>query len=126
MDRKEISDFEAVQAKMQSAYKEFTALSTKNAEGQVNKFKLNHINRILADAGTVLGGTTPLDGFREFDIDSTPSNSDVTFVLSQFLHGLEKLRADNIVADYTGKLWFWKIDGAESDERTAPPTKLKF
>lgn len=129
MNREEVSFFESVQAQLQSAYKELGALSAKKPDDLINKFKLRLVNRILDSANDLLEEDRPFEDFSQFEEDDLPSNSDVVLILSQYLHNLEKLRADNIVAeyDYEGKEkeWTWIIDGRKSDHRTAPPAKLK-
>ena len=56
-----------------------------------------------------------------------PSNSDVTFILSQYISCAEKLRADNISNEYIE--WYWNIDDADPKDgqeriKTSPPKKL--
>lgn len=129
MNREEVSVFESVQAQLQSAYKEIGALSAKKPDDPVNRFKLKLVNRVLEAANELLENDRPFTDFGQFDEDDLPTNSDALFMLSQYLHNLEKLRSDNIVADYDyeGKerQWFWVIDGHTSTHRAAPPAKLK-
>jgi hypothetical protein len=74
----------------------------------------------------------PFDDFEMFDEDDVPQNSDVVFILSQYLQCFEKLRADNVKIVLNS--WFWYVEGDEDDTtdengmikiRTVKPKKLK-
>ena len=125
MNSDEISEFEQLQAQLQSLYTEIGALSKKKPDGAVNEFKLKLINQVLERVNSILGEQNrPFDDFLHFNSDNIPTNSDVVLILSQYLNCLEKLRADNIT-EIVGK-WYWVIDGQSSKKlRTAPPRKLK-
>ena len=97
----------------------------KSPNDGVNKFKLRLVNKVLEDANSLLDNKhKPFDDFSVFDEDTLPSNSDVAFILAQYLNCMENLRAENIrQADYSVQ-WYWVIDGETSSEKTAPPKKL--
>ena len=125
MDIEKISEFEQLQAQLQSIYMELGALSKKKPDDAVNVFKLNIINAILEKANVILGDESrPFDNFLHFDLDAVPTNSDVVVILSQYSNCLEKLRADNILRGF--ERWYWVIEGEISGIPTAPPRKLKF
>lgn len=132
MKKAGIDIFEKVQTQLEGLLSEITILAKKSPNDGVNKFKLKFINEILIQANSVLGKTyKPLETFDVFDEDDLPSNSDVTFIVSQYLNCLEKLRADNIMMEqkYDGNKyvseWYWIIDNAKSGIKTAPPKKIK-
>lgn len=119
----EIDKFEKVQAQLEGLYNEISSLSKKKPDDAINKFKLKFINSVLSSVGELLKDKyQPFPDFEQFDENEIPTNSDVVFMLSQFLHSLEKLRSDNIIQAFNH--WCWKIDGKESSIRTAPPRKL--
>ncbi len=125
MNADEISEFEQLQAQLQSLYTEIGALSKKKPDDAVNEFKLKLINQVLEKANSILGEQNrPFDDFLHFNLDDVPTNSDVVLILSQYLNCLEKLRADNIKTKFDG--WYWVVDGGISNIRTAPPRKLKY
>ena len=125
MNSDEISEFEQLQAQLQSLYTEIGVLSKKKPDDAVNEFKLRLINQVLERANSTLGGQNrPFGDFLHFNPDDVPTNSDVVLILSQYLNCLEKLRADNIRTKFDG--WYWVIDGEISKIRTAPPRKLKY
>jgi hypothetical protein len=127
MNSDEISEFEQLQAQLQSLYTEIGALSKKKPDDAVNEFKLKLINQVLKRANSILGEQNcPFDDFLYFNSDSIPTNSDVVLILSQYLNCLEKLRADNITQQARDNNWYWVIDGKISRIRTAPPRKLKY
>lgn len=125
MNREQVSDFERIQAQLQSLYVEVGALSKKKPDDAINKFKLRLVNGVLGECGELLGQShQPIAGFTTFSEEELPTNSDVLMVVSLYLNALEKFRADNITQDYTG--WYWVIDGSQSDIKTGPPRKLKY
>ncbi|MDN3686792.1 hypothetical protein [Cyclobacterium jeungdonense] len=132
MNKKEVDNFEKYQTQLEGLLSEIGVLAKKSPNDGVNKFKLIFINEVIQEANTILGDKyKPFDSFNEFDEDELPSNSDVTFIMSQYLNCFEKLRADNIYADqkFEGNRyvynWFWRIDGKKSDIKTAQPKKIK-
>ncbi len=124
MTRKDVDTFEKTQAQLEGLYTEISTLAKKSPNDSVNKFKLAFINEVLKTSNTILGDTyKPLNKFELFNDDDIPSNSDVVFILSQYLSCFEKLRIDNI-SKYSGN-WYWAIDGERSDIITGDPKKLK-
>lgn len=122
MSHDDVTEFERVHAQLHGAYAEISALSSKKPGDAVNSFKLRLLNTILDDANDVLGPHKPFEGFTDFNEEDVPTNSDVLFILSQYMNCMETLRADNITTDYDGR-WYWQID---SERHTAPPRKLKY
>lgn len=125
MTRADVERFEKVNGQLEGIYEEITSLSKKSPNDGVNKFKLRFINRILAEANSILDDKhKPFNDFLSFDEDALPSNSDVVFILAQYLSGMENKRTENIKQQPLSLLWYWIIDGAISPEKTAPPKKL--
>ena len=132
MNNNEINNFEKTQTQLEGLLTEITILARKSPNDGVNKFKLKFINEIILSGNKILGTTyKPLDSFEKFDEDDLPSNSDVTFILSQYLNCFEKLRADNIYIEqkYDGNKyvfeWYWIVNKSKSKIKTAPPKKIK-
>ncbi len=136
MKKEQIDKFEKVQNQLEGLIAEVTNLAKKSPNDAVNKFKLRFINEIISGANDILGKEyKPLETFEKFEEDDLPSNSDVTFILSQYLGCFEKLRSDNIYDDhiYDGNKyvyeWYWKIDKTETESKfkikTAPPKKIR-
>lgn len=132
MNAAEINQFEKIQGQLEGLLSEITILSKKSPNDGVNKFKLKFINQIISSGNDVLGiAYKPLESFEQFDEDDLPSNSDVTFILSQYLNCFEKLRADNIYREqkYDGNKyiyeWYWDLGKDKPKIKTAPPKKLK-
>lgn len=125
MTHDEVSEFEQLQAQLQSLYTETAVLSKRKPDDAVNQFKLGLVNQVLEQANSILGESNrPFADFLRFDSDDIPTNSDVLLILSQYLTCLEKLRADNIQVLF--EEWCWVIDGKRSAIRTVPPRKLKY
>ncbi len=118
--------FEKVNTQLEMVYEELTSLSKKSPNDAVNKFKLQFVNKILKDTNLLLDAKhRPFDDFSMFDEEALPTNSDVVFILAQYLGCMENLRAENVQQmDYSTN-WYWVIDGALSSIRAAPPKKLK-
>ncbi len=135
MTREDIGKFEKVQGQLVSLLSETAVLVKKSPNDGVNKFKLNFINQVLKEANDVLGeNNVPLDSFSQFNEDDVPTNSDVTFILSQYLSCFEKLRSDNITqerinVEHTSHIgWVWVVDDYDDEDiilETAPPKRLK-
>ena len=97
MNKKEVDNFEKYQTQLEGLLNEIGVLAKKSPNDGVNKFKLTFINEVINQANNILGDNyKPFDSFTEFDENELPSNSDVTFIISQYLNCFEKLRADNI------------------------------
>lgn len=124
MTADEITYFEKLNSQLAGAYTEINALSKKSPNDSVNKFKLKFVNEILKKAAVLLGSANlPLEDFQGFDDDDLPSNSDVCFMITQYLECLEQQRAGNIHKQYS--TWYWLVDGRYDESfPTAPPRKL--
>lgn len=132
MTNNEINQFEKIQSQLEGLLSEITILSKKSPNDGVNKFKLKFINEILINANKLLGEAyKPLGSFEQFDEDDMPSNSDVTFILAQYLNCFEKMRADNIYREqkYDGNKyfyeWYWRTGKTKTSIKTGPPKKIK-
>lgn len=125
MKREDVERFEKVTGQLEGVYEEITSLSKKSPNDGVNKFKLRLINKVLEDANSLLDNKhKPFDDFSLFDEDTLPSNSDVAFILAQYLNCMENLRVENIKQTTHSVQWYWVTDGKTSSEKTAPPKKL--
>ena len=90
--------FEKINAQLEGVYDEITSLSKKSPNDGVNKFKLRLVNKILEDANLLLDDKhKPFDEFTVFDEETLPSNSDVAFILAQYLSWVESLRGLRIL-----------------------------
>jgi hypothetical protein len=115
----DVDQFEKVSAQLDGLYQELAILVKKSPN---DAFKIKLINSTLLQANKLLGKRyKPFDDFEQFDIDTLPTNSDVAFIISQYMECAEKLRADNISSEF-GE-WYWR--GKSPRIRTAPPKKLK-
>ncbi len=124
----EIENFEKVFFQLQGLHTEIGLLSKGKPNDALNKFKLKLINQVLADANKILGERyKPFPDFYIFDEDELPTNSDVTFIISQYLGCMENLRVDNIEYNrqWMGKknaaTWYWK----DTEIITHPPLNIK-
>lgn len=133
MNKSDVDVFEKLSGQLLSVYEEISLLSKKNPNDAVNKFKLKFVNKLLVDSNEYLGQKyRPFDDFIGFNEDDIPQNSDVVFILSQYIQCYEKLRSDNVIAGLGG--WYWRVKGEKGDNldedgmikiRTARPKKLK-
>jgi hypothetical protein len=122
MDSASISEFEKTVSQLDGIYAEISALSKKSPNDSLNKFKIKFVNVILKKAAEVMGDELlPLEDFHEFEEDNLPSNSDVCFIVAQYMECLEQLRSENIYKKYNS--WYWI---AEDDDtlHTGPPRKI--
>lgn len=133
MNRDDVDLFEKLSGQLLSIYEEISLLSKKNPNDAVNKFKLKFVNKMICQCNDYFQEKyIPFDDFDKFDEDDIPQNSDVVFILSQYLQCFEKLRADNVVM--RSGAWFWQVEGDKYDKvdengmvliRTVKPKKLK-
>lgn len=122
MNDTEIDEFEKVEAQLLGFHGEVQSLVKKSPDDGVNKFKLHHINAILAAANKLLTpAQRPFADFEQFNPDDVPTNSDVLLILRQYVSCIEEVRASNITLY---GVWFWVIDGVRSDRQARPPAKL--
>jgi hypothetical protein len=86
MNKEEVNQFEKVQAQMEGLHNEIGLLSKKSPNDAINKFKLKLINQVSSATNLFLiGNYLPLEGFKTFDEDDLPSNSDATVIFEQYL-----------------------------------------
>jgi len=122
MNKSDVDVFEKLSGQLISVYEEISLLSKKNPNDAVNKFKLNFLNKLLNDANKFLTDKyKPFDDFDIFEEDDIPQNSDIVFILSQYLQCFEKLRSDNVVTERGN--WYWDIN--DSKIATVKPKRLK-
>lgn len=115
MKREDVDRFEKLVGQFQGLYDEVAVLSKKSPNDAMNKFKLRFTNSLLGQGNDLLGEKyIPFDNFSEFDEDDVPQNSDVVFILAQYLQCFEKLRADNVIQRYRD--WYWTLEASEGEE----------
>jgi len=89
MKRVDVDKFEKLDGQLQSTYDEISLLSKKKPNDAVNKFKLKFVNTLLEQANDFLGQIyRPFSDFALFSEDDVPQNSDVAFILSQYMQCL--------------------------------------
>ena len=107
-------------AQLDALHQEAAASSKKHPDKPVSKFKVDLANLVLKTAREVLGTSSPTLDFEKFNTDDLPTNSDLSFVVSQFVECAEKLKAQNIKRMYNG-VWYWEVSGILTDiVATAP------
>ena len=115
MNSLDVDKFEKLSGQLLGLYEEMSLLSKKSPNDAVNKFKLKFINRQIVESNAFLSERyRPFADFDAFLEDDIPQNSDVVFILSQYLQCLEKLRADNVVQ--RNGIWYWHVKGVENDK----------
>lgn len=120
----DIEVFEKAHIQIKDIYLELCILSKKTPDGAINKFKLKYVNQILEIFNKLLGmAYVPFSDFSLFDEDEMPTNSDVVFIVSQYIKCVEKYKFDNIQV-LSGK-WYWCLeDSKKSIETTSPLLEL--
>lgn len=133
MNRNDVDTFEKLSVQLLGVYEEISLLSKKSPNDALNKFKLKFINKLLTQSNEFLSDKyKPFVDFELFEEDDMPQNSDIVFILSQYLQCFEKLRADNVVIQL--RTWYWRVKSDNPKEgdsqgnvliRTTKPKKLK-
>lgn len=120
MKKENAIEFDLIEGQLQILHTEIEKLSQKHPNDIINKFKLKYINDLLQKANAILGNDCPLSGFEVFVDSELPSNSDVVFIVSQYLGKLDIVRWQNTYENY-GET-YWKTD----DKSTIQTKKSKF
>ena len=124
LKRTQIDELEKLIGQLESIYKELAVLSKKSPNDAVNTFKIGFVNVTLKNCNAFLCKKyKPFDDFNQFDMDDVPSNSDLTFIIAQYMQAIEKFRSDNIYEEYPE--WYYRIEDSDEEIRTAPPAKIK-
>jgi hypothetical protein len=115
LNSSDVDRFEKLAGQVLGLYEEMSILSKKSPNDAVNKFKLKFINRQLSESNSLLADRyRPFDDFDIFSEDDVPQNSDVVFILSQYLQCMEKFRGDYVVL--RNGAWYWRVKGGEDDK----------
>lgn len=116
--------FDKIYPQITSSHEEIAILSKKNPDGAINKFKLKFINELLEYANEILHDSTPFASFEKFIEEDMPTNSDVIYMLAQYVEALDKLKCENIKEEFGS--WYWIVsDGQGELETTAPAIKYR-
>lgn len=129
MTKDEIEQLERLISQIDGMHREISALAKKSDTNAVNAFKLKLINAVLKQANAILGEKhRPFPDFDQFSDEAMPSNSDVTFILTQYAEATELYRTENIFdTDYHG--WSYVVTNAKGQKlsmqiATSPPKAL--
>lgn len=125
MKREDVDTFEKIKAQLESLHQELSILARKSPNDAVNAFKIRFVNLTLNQYNTLFGDKyKPFMEFDTFSAEAIPSNSDVTFIISQYIECAEKFRADNIEYDHDELHWIWKVEGRGEPILTSAPKKI--
>ena len=112
MTIEDVDRFEKIVGQLQGVYDELTILSKKAPNDALSKFKVKYVNKLLVEGHELLGEHyQPFNDFSAFDADDVPQNSDVVFMLTQYLQCFEKLRADNVIKARGN--WYWNVEAPD-------------
>jgi hypothetical protein len=126
LKRDQVDELEKLIGQLQAIHAELSALAKKSPADGVNPFKLQFINRTLKSCNELLGKKyKPFEEFEDFNADDVPSNSDVTFIISQYMQATEKIRADNIHQEDYDENWYYTVSGGGKSIQTGPPAKIQ-
>ncbi len=125
LTKDEVETLEKIAGQMEGLHKEVGALARKSPNDGLNKFKLRFINSVLTQANQMLGQKyKPFSDSSVFEEDDVPTNSDVAFIVGQYMEEIERRRADDIKRDPAGG-WIYDVSDAPGKFRTAPPKKIQ-
>ncbi len=96
IDREISKRLDRLIGQLDGIHQEISALSKKSPHDAVNDFKLAFINDVLNQSNGILGDKfRPFGAFVQFDSSVSPSTSDVSFMILQYLKAMKKFRSDN-------------------------------
>jgi hypothetical protein len=124
MNHKEVEEFRKMAAQLDALHLEAVASSKKSPDKPVSVFKVNLANAVLEQANKVLGSSAPALNFEKFDKDELPTNSDLSFVVTQFVECAEKIRSENIRRLPNG-VWYWQVSGETTNIVAAAPKGVR-
>jgi len=123
MKKENVDKFEKLKVQLDSLHQEMSMLAKKSPNDAVNTFKIKLINVTIASCNEFFGVQyRPFADFNIFSVDELPTNSDITFIISQYIECAEKFRSDNIRQQ--GGYWLWNITDSKEEVRTGLPKKL--
>jgi hypothetical protein len=125
MDKKgDIAEFEKLEQQLHSFLADVSELSKKKPDDPLNKFKLKFINTTLFRLNGILKDDRPFSGFKQFDVDDLPTNSDVVLILSQYAAAVLRFRVENTTDDGDDSMWI--VRGRETEIQAGDPEGFKY
>ena len=123
MKKEEAEKIEKLIGQLDGLYKEISILSRKAPNDAVNLFKINFINIIIKKANKFLPKEfKPFNDFEYFEEENIPTNSDVTFILTQYIEAVDSFRLNNILV--RRGIWIYNLEDSEDEIRTSPPSSF--
>ena len=121
--REDVERLEKTIGQLAATHREMSLLSKKSPSDGVNNFNLGLINEVIKAANDILGQAyKPIEDFVLFDKDNLPSNSDVVFVVAQYLEEIERYRQDNVVVHEYNRVYV--LDGRPSKVSEDPKHRV--
>ena len=123
MKKEDIERFEELWSKLASIRNDISILSSKKPSDQLNKFKINYINDVLAKVNTLIGDDKPYDDFDVFDEVALPTNSDALMIINLYLNGMDRFKKHNSTEKAVGLDWertemVWNIEMEGKNEKS--------
>ena len=110
----DVTSFSKLVAQMQALKDEIALLSKSKPNDALNNFKLGFVNEKLSAANKLLTGDfAPSESFTVFDPEKLPTNSDVVFVLAQYLACFGRWRTAHVYYDQADFKWHWSVSDGE-------------
>lgn len=116
MHRKDVERYDELNSKLISLKGDIALLSAKKPNETVNEFKLNLINKMLAQINDLIKEFKPENDFEAFDLDVLPTNSDVLMMLNLYSNGMRRFKDANSIENskmdewntkFTSKVWVY-------------------
>lgn len=109
---KEVEEFLLLERMLSSQKRELDLLSIKKADGQLNKMKIKMINRVLSPLSDLFKNEPSKEFLEILDEDDLPTNSDVVFIISQYITAISEFRKkyykeDEYQSDYSRTVDRW-------------------
>ena len=110
-----IQEFEKLRTQIKTFSEEMQALSKKNPDAPVNKFKLKFLNDVLKKMTVLLGEAhRPFPDFETFDEADLPTTSDVVLMLSHYIQSMSGFVVEHAYQDEDNdEQWRWHTKANE-------------
>jgi tRNA U54 and U55 pseudouridine synthase Pus10 len=96
---KEVEDYELLKDMLYSQKTEFSLLSNKKADTQLNQMKIKIANRVLEPLKEIFKNEESYEFLDTLDEEMMPTNSDVVLIFSQYETAIEEFKNKYYIRD---------------------------
>lgn len=99
MKKVDVELYDKLHGQLVTMVNQFEALSKKSPNDSVNEFKINLVNKLLADINGLIGDYKPFPDFEQFENSPKIFNSDVLLILAHYRTAMGRFKSANITVE---------------------------